>query len=62
MKFRHVSELEDLMTDEQKAQSQRDYDKHYGIPFGHLEPVRSGPCEDTAEEEYLTKVNLEDWD
>ena len=62
MKFRHVSELEDLMTDEQKAQSQRDYDKYYGIPFGHLEQVMCGPCGDADGEEYSNKVNLEDWD
>lgn len=62
MEFRHISELEELMSDEQKAESKRMYDKYYGIPFGHLEPVMCGPCGDTNGEEYLVEVDLEDFD
>jgi len=41
--MKHVSELEKSMTFEQKALAKVMYDKFYGIPFGHLEPVYCGP-------------------
>lgn len=67
MEFMHIDELEKRMTPEQKKKAKEMYDKYYGIPFGHLEPVYPA-IESTEEykrtngEEYLKKVNMEDWD
>ena len=43
MEFRHIDELEKMMSPEQKKKAKEDYDKYYGIPFSHLEPTYCGP-------------------
>lgn len=59
MIIRNISELEALMTDEQKAESKANYDKFFGIPYGDREPIMCGPHDDGVD--YLVKVDLENW-
>jgi len=73
LEIKPISELEKLMTPEQKKKAKEMYDKYYGIPYGDKEPILCGP-EGRAEakgtlkeyyedgEKYLVEVDLEDWD
>jgi len=64
MEIKHISELRKMMTPEQIKKSEEDYQKYYGIPYGHLEPVYPAieATYETSGEEYLTPVDLEDFD
>ena len=55
--IRDISELENLMTDEQKEKAQKDFEKFYppGTPEIMCTSIGIG-------EGFLTKVNLEDFD
>jgi len=72
--IRHISELEEMMTPEQKKKAKEMYDKYYGIPYGDKEPIYCGPearamakePEALKEyykdgEKYLVEVDLEDF-
>lgn len=61
MIIRHVSELRKIMTDEQKKEADAMYDKYYGIPFGHLEPVMCTTSADDDGEDYLQYVDVDNW-
>lgn len=62
IKFRHISELERLMTLEQKERSKQMYEKFYDKPFGKLDAVNCGPNELEDGEEYLKEVDLNDFE
>ena len=75
LEIKHISELEKMMSPEAKKRAKEMYDKFYGIPFGHLEPVYCGP-EGRAQaegpdalkayyedgEKYLRLVDVNDFD
>lgn len=71
--FKHVSELEKMMTKEQKEKAREDFEKYYLIPFGDKEEIFCGPerfrrngcqCEECLDdgEKYLKKVDLDRWE
>jgi len=72
MVIKHISELEKLMTPEQKKKAKEMYDKYYGIPYGDKKPILCGP-EGRAQangtldeyykdgEKYLKEVDLKDF-
>ena len=74
MKIRHVSEIRKMMTEEQKKESDENYEKFYG-PYKDLKPLLCGPEARAAvkgtkaleeyyaeDEDWLNPVDLEDFE
>ena len=60
-KIRHISELEDIMTEEQKEESKKLYNSIMG-PYEGLEPIYCGPQArgEIDNTDHMQKVSLED--
>lgn len=59
MEFRNIKELVQLMNDEQRTEAKKNFEKFYKQPFGQVEPIL---CSSTDGEEFLTKVDIADFE
>jgi hypothetical protein len=59
MIIRDISELEFLMTEEQKKKAKADYDTYFGKPYEGRDPIM---CTSPGGDEFLKYVDVDNWD
>ncbi|MFA5583030.1 MAG: hypothetical protein WDA09_02355 [Bacteriovoracaceae bacterium] len=59
MEFKNIRELVQLMNTEQKTEARKNFERFYEKPFGNVEPIL---CSSTDGEEFLTLVNVNDFE
>lgn len=60
MEFRKFSELFSNIGEESRKEAKANYDKFYGKPFGHVDPILCSSSDDG--EDFLTKVIVPDFE